>query len=134
MITLDYKKDKSHRAEVKTLLSNFENLAILCNKARARRTFSRLITLDSKRNRIYLDTVAKILSKDGVKTMMRDIIIIPEFDGKEVKVHDGKKYISVKISLSNSGRRLGEFVETRKYVKHSKSGVGGSKGSRVKAR
>ncbi len=53
-----------------------------------------------------------------IKTWSRDSIIIPEMVGFTFAVHNGQKHIPVKITEEMVGHRLGEFVPTRKFIKH----------------
>lgn len=70
---------------------------------------------------------AKLLKKLGklksgdktiIKTWSRDSVITPEMVGFTIAVHNGKKHIPVFIIEDMVGHRLGEFSQTRKFVKH----------------
>lgn len=54
----------------------------------------------------------------AIKTWARDSEISPEMVGYTFGVHNGKNFITVKISEEMVGHRLGEFSPTRKFVKH----------------
>ena len=69
-----------------------------------------------------------------IKTWARRSQIPPEFVGHTFLVHQGKNFITVFISESMVGHRLGEFAPTREKVKHSASGIGATKGSKFKAK
>lgn len=56
--------------------------------------------------------------KAVVKTWSRDSQISPEMVGYTFGVHNGKDFISVKISEEMVGHRLGEFSPTRRFVRH----------------
>jgi small subunit ribosomal protein S19 len=58
------------------------------------------------------------------------MIILPEFVGHEVAVHNGNKFIPIKIMPEMIGHYLGEFALTRKEVKHTGPGVGATKSSK----
>jgi small subunit ribosomal protein S19 len=45
-------------------------------------------------------------------------MIVPEFIGHTVAVHNGKQHIPVYISEHMVGHRLGEFAPTRIFRKH----------------
>ncbi len=53
-----------------------------------------------------------------VKTWSRASVIIPEFVGMTIAVHDGRKHIPVYITESMVGHRLGEFAPTRTFRQH----------------
>lgn len=67
--------------------------------------------------------------KAFVKTHCRDMLIIPEMVGKTIKVHTGKDWIELNITVEMLGCRLGEFALSRKNVKHSSAGVGATRSS-----
>jgi len=71
--------------------------------------------------------VAKSNKKtEPIKTWSRRSMIIPEFVGLTIAVHNGKKFISVFISEDMVGHYLGEFAATRTFRLHSgqrKAGV-----------
>jgi len=57
--------------------------------------------------------------EDGViRTWSRASEISPEMVGYTFAVHNGKNFVEVRISEEMVGHRLGEFVPTRKFVKH----------------
>lgn len=56
--------------------------------------------------------------KTAIKTWARSSEIAPEMVGFTFDVHNGKDFISVKITEEMVGHRLGEFSPTRKFVKH----------------
>jgi len=53
-----------------------------------------------------------------IKTWSRACTITPEMVGFTFGVHNGKEHIPVFISEEMVGHRLGEFSQTRKFVKH----------------
>ena len=67
-----------------------------------------------------LEKIAKLKPGDPtvIKTWARDSEISPEMVGYTFWVHNGKNFITVKISEEMVGHRLGEFAPTRKFVKH----------------
>ncbi len=91
--------------------------------SRARRTLLRGLTEAEQK------LVKKLEKKDVVKTHLRDMIILPKWVGKTIRVHNGKEYIAVNIVPEMIGMRLGEFAPTRKSVKHSAPGVGATRSS-----
>ncbi len=94
--------------------------------ARSRRTLKRGI--DEER----MKAVRKIINSNGkvVRTHRRDLIILPQFVGKTVAVHNGKEFVEVEIKPEMIGHYLGEFALTRKEVKHSGPGVGATRSSK----
>jgi len=53
-----------------------------------------------------------------IKTWYRSATILPEMIGFTFGVHNGRDFLSVKVSEGMVGHRLGEFSLTRKFVKH----------------
>lgn len=53
-----------------------------------------------------------------IKTWSRNSQISPEMVGFTFGVHNGKDFISVRVSEEMVGHRLGEFSPTRKFVRH----------------
>ena len=54
----------------------------------------------------------------SIKTWSRASEISPEMVGYTFAVHNGKKFIDVKINEEMVGHRLGEFSPTRVFVRH----------------
>ena len=59
-------------------------------------------------------------SKIAIKTWARGSQIPPEFVGHTFLVHQGKNFITVFVSESMVGHRLGEFAPTRTFRGHGK--------------
>ncbi|MDR0915552.1 MAG: 30S ribosomal protein S19 [Endomicrobium sp.] len=57
-------------------------------------------------------------NKKVIKTWARDCVIIPEFVGHTLAIHNGKKFFSVFISEHMVGHKLGEFAPTRIFKGH----------------
>lgn len=53
-----------------------------------------------------------------VKTWARACTIVPDFVGVLFSVHNGRDFISVKVTEEMVGHRLGEFAPTRKFLRH----------------
>jgi small subunit ribosomal protein S19 len=53
-----------------------------------------------------------------IKTWSRRSMIIPEFIGHTMGIHNGKQHISVFITENMVGHRLGEFSPTRAFRRH----------------
>ncbi len=60
------------------------------------------------------------VQKNPIKTWARRSQIPPEFVGHTFLVHQGKNFITVFISESMVGHRLGEFAPTRLFRGHGK--------------
>lgn len=58
--------------------------------------------------------------KDPIKTWARSTQIPPEFVGHTFLVHNGKHHVSVKVTESMVGHRLGEFAPTRLFRGHGR--------------
>ncbi len=59
-------------------------------------------------------------AKSPIKTWARRCQIPPEFVGHTFLVHQGKNFVTVFVSESMVGHRLGEFAPTRKFHGHGK--------------
>jgi ribosomal protein S19 len=57
---------------------------------------------------------------DNSKTKYRSAFINPECVGKTLYVHNGYKFVSIRIHENQIGFKLGEFVLTKKRVFHKK--------------
>lgn len=106
--------------ELKTMDIN-EFIALL--PARQRRSISRGFTDAQK---ILLKNIR---SNKDVETHCRDMIILPEMVGKIIKVYRGDRFEPVRITEEFIGHYLGEFVLTRKSIKHSSPGIGATRSS-----
>ena len=58
-------------------------------------------------------------NKTPIKTWSRRSTIIPEFVGLSFLIHNGKKFIPIKISEEMVGHKLGEFSPTRQFSGHT---------------
>ena len=58
-------------------------------------------------------------TKPPIKTWSRKSTIIPEFVGFSFLIHNGKKFIPIKISEEMVGHKLGEFSPTRQFSGHT---------------
>ena len=59
------------------------------------------------------------VNKPPIKTWSRKSSIIPEFVGYSFLIHNGKKFIPIKISEEMVGHKLGEFSPTRQFSGHT---------------
>jgi len=100
-------------------------------KSRARRTVLRQFQqIESFINR----SKAKTEKNKPIRTHQRELVIVPEMVGMKISIHDGRNFFPVIITGEMLGHRLGEFAPTRGKVKHSKAGIGATKGSKFKAK
>lgn len=58
--------------------------------------------------------------KEAIKTWARHSEISPEFVGQTFLVHQGKNFVTVYVSESMVGHKLGEFAPTRTFRSHGK--------------
>lgn len=66
-----------------------------------------------------LEKIAKQKPDGGpIKTWARASDICPEMVGYTFAVHNGKDFISVRITEEMIGHKLGEFALTRKFIRH----------------
>ena len=67
-----------------------------------------------------LRKIAKVKpeSSSAIKTWARASEIAPEMVGYSFAIHNGKDFIEVRITEEMVGHRLGEFSQTRKFVRH----------------
>jgi len=67
-----------------------------------------------------LKKIAKLRAGDKtvIKTWSRACTIIPEMIGFTFGVHNGRVHIPVLITEDMVGHKLGEFSQTRKFVRH----------------
>ncbi|OGS18916.1 MAG: 30S ribosomal protein S19 [Elusimicrobia bacterium RIFOXYA2_FULL_40_6] len=59
--------------------------------------------------------------KKMVRTWSRDCVVIPEFVGHTIGVHNGRKFVPVFISEQMVGHKLGEFSLTRFFRSHGEA-------------
>ncbi len=57
--------------------------------------------------------------REVIKTWSRRSMVLPDFVGLTIAVHNGKKFIPVYITENMVGHRLGEFSPTRTFRLHS---------------
>ena len=66
-----------------------------------------------------VDKIKGQTNKTPIKTWSRKSTIIPEFVGYSFLIHNGKKFIPIKISEEMVGHKLGEFSPTRQFSGHT---------------
>jgi small subunit ribosomal protein S19 len=95
--------------------------------ARVRRTLRRGLTEGQMK---LWQKVKKSDANKIVRTHCRDMIILPDFVGKRVAVHNGKEFVQLNIAPEMVGHYLGEFAITRRFIKHGGPGVGATRSSK----
>jgi len=91
--------------------------------ARQRRSIKRGFD-DSKKK-----VIKKLAKLDSIETHVRDMIVLPQFVGKTIKIHNGKEFVPVIIQEDMIGCFFGELSQTRRRVQHNSPGVGATKSS-----
>jgi small subunit ribosomal protein S19 len=95
--------------------------------ARQRRSMKRGFT-DAQKT--LLKKVRKTPKDKLIRTHVRDMIIFPEFIGRQFAIHDGKDWNVVQIKPPMIGHYMGEFSITRERVTHSGPGIGATRGTK----
>ena len=57
--------------------------------------------------------------KQVLKTWSRSSTIFPDFVGRTIAVHDGRKHVPVYVTEDMVGHKLGEFAPTRTFKGHA---------------
>ena len=65
-----------------------------------------------------VEAVIKTGDKKPIRTWSRRSMILPEFIGINLAVHNGKTFVAVYVTENMVGHRLGEFSPTRTFRKH----------------
>ncbi len=60
--------------------------------------------------------------KRVIKTWARGSMVVPEFLGHTIAVHNGKQFMPVYIQENMVGHKLGEFAPSRTYRGHTSKG------------
>lgn len=68
---------------------------------------------------VSLHFSAKEMAGNELKIVSRASTILPIFLGRVLEIHNGVKHVPVKIMASMIGHKFGEFVLTKKQVKHN---------------
>ena len=67
---------------------------------------------------------------EGIKTHLRNMIIVPEMIGSVIGVYNGKTFNGIEVKPEMVGMYLGEFSITYKPVRHGRPGIGSTNSSR----
>jgi small subunit ribosomal protein S19 len=57
--------------------------------------------------------------REAIKTWSRRSMVLPDFVGLTIAVHNGRKFVPVFITENMVGHALGEFAPTRTFKMHS---------------
>ena len=66
-----------------------------------------------------VDKMKNQVNKTPIKTWSRKSTIIPEFVGHSFLIHNGTKFIPIRVSEEMVGHKLGEFSPTRQFHGHT---------------
>ena len=66
-----------------------------------------------------VEAAQAIRDKKPIKTWSRRSMILPEFIGLTIAVHNGKQHVPVYINENMVGHKLGEFALTRTFKGHA---------------
>lgn len=66
-----------------------------------------------------VEAVRATNDKRPVKTWSRRSVVMPEFVGLTIAVHNGKQHVPVYVSENMVGHKLGEFSLTRTFKGHA---------------
>ena len=97
--------------------------------SRARRLIESGLTTQQKKLMKKVNLAKEGKYKKNIKTHCRAMIITPEMLDMTIFVHSGKDFLPIVITHEKLGHRLGEFVPTRKSLRHSAPGIGATKGT-----
>lgn len=103
-----------------------EDLIKLVN-ADARRIFKRGFSPEEKTLLEKIEKKSK--NKKSIKTHVREMLILPNFVGLTIGVHNGKEFVPVEIKPNMVFHRLGEYALTTKQVKHGSPGLRATRSS-----
>nr|CCA24664.1 40S ribosomal protein S15 putative [Albugo laibachii Nc14] len=102
--------------------------------SRIRRRFSRGLTRKPmaliKRLRKAKAAARPMERPEGIKTHLRNMIIVPEMIGSVVGIYNGKAFYGVEMKAEMIGHYLGEFAISYKPVAHGRPGIGATNSSR----
>ena len=63
----------------------------------------------------------EVNKKEVIKTWSRSSMIIPDFVGQTIAVHNGREHLPVFVTDQMVGHKLGEFSPTRTFRGHIKT-------------
>ena len=114
--------------ELKTL--NVREFAKFLNSRQRRTALRNFQEIEDFINR----SKEKLAKNKAVRTHQRSLVVVPEMVGWKIFIYNGNKFMPVEVVGEMLGHFFGEFAPTRGRVKHSKVGVGATKGTKHKAK
>jgi small subunit ribosomal protein S19 len=66
-----------------------------------------------------IEELNKSRDKKVLRTWARGSMIVPDFVGHTIAIHNGNKFIPIYITENMVGHKLGEFALTRTYRGHA---------------
>lgn len=58
-------------------------------------------------------------SRKPIKTWSRRSMVMPEFVGLTIAIHNGRQHVPILVTENMVGHKLGEFAPTRTYRSHT---------------
>jgi small subunit ribosomal protein S19 len=58
-------------------------------------------------------------NKKPIKTWSRRSMVLPDFIGLTIAIHNGRQHVPILINENMVGHKLGEFVPTRTFKGHT---------------
>ena len=68
---------------------------------------------------VKVDKAVANKDKKPIKTWSRRSMVLPDFIGLTIAVHNGRQHVPVYITEQMVGHKLGEFALTRTFKAHS---------------
>lgn len=93
--------------------------------SRARRSLKRGMIMKNKKFFKHVSDEQQV-----IRTHSRELVILPSMVNRKLSVYDGKAFQEVMVTSEMIGHHVGEFVQTRKVVKHTGVGVGATRSSK----
>lgn len=129
-----FKKFSYRGHDITSLLNmNVEEIVKLF-RSRQKRRFQRKLKPEYGRFIEKLNKIKQYTAQGdkplGLKTHLRDLIILPSMVLSIINVHNGKEFVPVEIKPEMIGYYLGEFAQSYRKVSHGKPGVGATAASK----
>ena len=84
----------------------------------------------SKEETLFLKNLKKKAAKSKpIRTHLREMVILPDFVGLTIHIHNGKEFVPVEIKPQMVFHRLGEYALTTKQVRHNSPGLRATRSS-----
>lgn len=74
----------------------------------------------------HIKTAVVKKEKKPIKTWSRASVILPEFVGFTIAVHNGKTFVPIFVTENMIGHKLGEFAPTRHFRGHTAADKSGA--------